>query len=263
MSHLSEDVVSRTTSLVAREHELDRALHSLRFSGGVLITGEAGAGKTFLAARVADQLPHPPVAWLMATTASRATPLGALTGLLPPDLATIHPALVAQHVNTRLRELSRAEARPATGPGPAARAAAVAPTRRTAPPVLVVDDAQLLDPQSAAVLLSLVSAKSVRLLGTMRAGETPSDAVTALWKEQVVDRLDLDPLDRTASRDAARVAARWTGRLGHRGEAVAEQQRQPLLPDRAGPVRRRARSAGGPGRSVVVDRQRGDAAPAR
>jgi DNA-binding NarL/FixJ family response regulator len=74
------------------------------------------------------------------------------------------------------------------------------PTRRTAPPVLVVDDAQLLDPQSAAVLLSLVSAKSVRLLGTMRAGATPSDAVTALWKEQVVDRLDLDPLDRAASR---------------------------------------------------------------
>ena len=193
--------MSRATSLVAREHELDRALHSLRFSGGVLITGEAGAGKTFLAARVADQLPQPPVAWLMATTASRATPLGALTGLLPPDLATIHPALVAQHVSTRLRELSRAEARPATGPSATARtAAAAAPPRRTAPPVLVVDDAQLLDPQSAAVLLSLVSAKSVRLLGTMRAGETPSDAVTALWKEQVVDRLDLDPLDRTASR---------------------------------------------------------------
>lgn len=183
--HTPEDLVgTTTTSLVAREHELDRALHSLRFSGGVLITGEAGAGKTFLAARVADRLPHPPVAWLMATRASRSTPLGALGGLLPPDLATIHPALVAQHVSTRLRELSR------TAP----------PPRRTAPPVLVVDDAQLLDPQSAAVLLSLVSAKSVRLLGTMRAGETPSDAVTALWKELLVDRLDLDPLDRAASR---------------------------------------------------------------
>jgi MoxR-like ATPase len=47
----AEDVVSRAPSLVAREHELERALHSLRFSGGVLITGEPGAGKTFLAAR--------------------------------------------------------------------------------------------------------------------------------------------------------------------------------------------------------------------
>ena len=174
--------MSRATSLVAREHELDRALHSLRFSGGVLITGEAGAGKTFLAASVAERLPTPPVAWLMATAASRTTPLGALTGLLPPDLATIHPALVAQHVSTRLRELSRADA------------------RSTVAPVLVVDDTQLLDPQSAAVLLSLVSARSVRLLGTMRAGENPSDAVTALWKEQVVERLDLDPLERPDSR---------------------------------------------------------------
>jgi hypothetical protein len=33
-------VVRRVTSLVAREHELDRAVHSLRFSGGVLIIEE-------------------------------------------------------------------------------------------------------------------------------------------------------------------------------------------------------------------------------
>lgn len=36
----AEDVVRRVTSLVAREHELDRAVHSLRFSGGVLIIEE-------------------------------------------------------------------------------------------------------------------------------------------------------------------------------------------------------------------------------
>ena len=179
--------MSVATSLVARDRELDRALHSLRFSGGVLIAGEAGVGKTLLAATVADRLSTPPVAWLMATAASRATPLGVLSRLLPPDLATIHPALVAQHVSNRLRELS-AEQRSA------------APARAVAPPVLVVDDAQLLDAQSAAVLLSLVTAKSVRLLATMRAGSNPSDAVTALWKEQLVERLDLEPLDRSASR---------------------------------------------------------------
>ena len=174
--------MSRATSLVARETEIDRALHSLRFSGGVLIAGEAGVGKTLLAASVAEQLPAPPVAWIVATSASRSIPLGALTRLLPPDLATIHPALVAQHVSTRLRELSRDQ-------------------RSTAAPVLVVDDLQLLDPQSAAVLLSLVGAKSVRLLGTMRSGENPSDAVTALWKEQLVERMDLEPLGRGASRE--------------------------------------------------------------
>ena len=34
----------------------------------------------------------------------------------------------------------------------------------------------------------------------MRVGGTPSDAVTALWKEGLVDRLDLEPLDRAASK---------------------------------------------------------------
>jgi DNA-binding CsgD family transcriptional regulator len=67
--------------------------------------------------------------------------------------------------------------------------------------VLVLDDAQLLDAQSAAVLLSLIGAKSLRLLGTMRSGSTPSDAVTALWKEQFVERLDLSPLDLPATRE--------------------------------------------------------------
>ncbi len=168
--------------MIARQAELDRALHSLRFSGGVMITGAAGLGKTMLAATVAERLSNPPVAWVVATAASRTTPLGALGGLLPPDLATIHPALVAQHVSTRLRELSRAD------------------QRSNVPPVLVVDDTQLLDAQSSAVLLSLVTAKSLRLLATMRVGGTPSDAVTALWKEGLVDRLDLEPLDRAASK---------------------------------------------------------------
>ena len=176
-------VAPRPKDLVARDEELERALHSLRFSGGVLITGQAGVGKTALAASVADRLNTPPVGWVVATAASRTIPLGALGSLLPADLASIHPALIAQHVDTRLRELARAD------------------QRNSAAPVLVVDDAQLLDAQSAAVLLSLVSARSLRLLITMRSGSTPSDAVTALWKEQLVERLDLSPLDVPSTRE--------------------------------------------------------------
>ncbi len=174
---------TKRTGLVARDEELERALHSLRFGGGVLITGQAGVGKTALAAAVSERLSTQPVGWVVATAASRTIPLGALTNLLPADLATVHPALIAQHVDTRLRELSRAD------------------HRSSAPPVLVLDDAQLLDAQSAAVLLSLVAAKSLRLLATMRSGSTPSDAVTALWKEHLVDRLDLSPLDHQATRE--------------------------------------------------------------
>src|SRR5688500_6824037 len=95
----------RSKHLVARDEELERALRSLRFSGGVMITGQAGVGKTALAAAVAERLSTPPVGWVVATAASRTIPLGALGKLLPADLASIHPALIVQHVDTRLREL--------------------------------------------------------------------------------------------------------------------------------------------------------------
>ena len=203
----------RPKELVARDEELERALRSLRFSGGVMITGQAGVGKTALAAAVADKLSTPPVGWVVATAASRTIPLGALGSLLPADLASVHPALIAQHVDTRLRELGRAD------------------HRSTAAPVLVLDDAQLLDAQSAAVLLSLVAARSLRLLVTMRSGSAPSDAVEALWKEQLVDRLDLSPLDHQATRDLLRGFAGRTGGVGNGGDALVEQPRKPVLSD--------------------------------
>ncbi|MFP5282390.1 MAG: AAA family ATPase, partial [Actinomycetes bacterium] len=67
-----------STALVAREDELQRALRALQFSGGVMVFGEAGVGKTALAASVAARLTTPPVASIVATAASRSTPLGAL-----------------------------------------------------------------------------------------------------------------------------------------------------------------------------------------
>lgn len=67
-------------------------------------------------------------------------------------------------------------------------------------PVLVLDDAHLLDAQSAAVLLWLAGAKSLRLLATVRVGTVPSDAITALWKDGLVERIDLSPLDRAGTR---------------------------------------------------------------
>ena len=171
---------TQTADLVARDEELERALHSLRFSGGVLITGQAGVGKTALAAAVADRLSH---------AAGRLG--GGHRG--QPD----HPAgRAGQPAAGRSGHHPSGPDRPARRhPAAGAESRPSRPHRRRAPPVLVLDDAQLLDAQSAAVLLSLVAAKSLRLLVTMRSGSTPSDAVTALWKEQLVDRLDLSPLD--------------------------------------------------------------------
>lgn len=177
---MSVTAPSLPVSLVGRRLETQQALHGLQYGSGVLLVGEAGIGKSAIAAAVTDQLTTPPVARVFATEASRAIPFGALSSLLPDDLSDIHPALAVQRMAAQLRDQS---------PGV------------HAPPVLLVDDAQLLDPHSASALLTLMTSKTLRLLATLRSGVEPSDAVTALWKEQLVDRIDLSPLDRTATRE--------------------------------------------------------------
>jgi len=164
--------------LVAREAELAAARHEVRAGRGAVLVGEAGVGKTALAAAVADEVAAAGgrVVWVVATVAGRLTPFGALAPLLPPEMATVHPALVPTLVAGRLRELA----------GPA-------------PVLLVVDDAQLLDDHSAAVVLALVTGEVCRTLATVRADARVSDAVTALWKDRLLERLDLAPLDRAAA----------------------------------------------------------------
>lgn len=92
-------------------------------------------------------------------------------------MASVHPALVPELVAQRLRERGGGR-----------------------PPVVVVDDAQLLDDSSVATVLALVVGAGVRVLATVRTGVAASDAVTALWKDDLLERLDLGPLDRVATR---------------------------------------------------------------
>ncbi|HEY0636637.1 MAG TPA: AAA family ATPase, partial [Pseudonocardiaceae bacterium] len=192
------------TALVARDAELARALRAVTRDRGVLVVGAAGAGRTAFAAAIAGELAAAPVEWLVATDATRLTPFGALASLLPPESAGVHPAVVTGLVRRALRE------RPGT--------------------LLVVDDAQHLDAGSAAVLLALAVGRDARLVVTMRAGATASDAVVALWKDGLLDRVDLAPLDRDAAR--ALVLARLTAGPDRPGT------------DQGGP----ARAGGGTGR---------------
>jgi DNA-binding CsgD family transcriptional regulator len=165
-------------ALVARDAELAAARQAARAGRGAVLVGEAGVGKTALAAAVADEVTAAGgrVVWVVATAAGRLTPFGALAALLPPEMGTVHPALVPHLVTRRLRELA----------GPA-------------PVLLVVDDAQLLDDHSAAVVLALVTGRVCRTLATVRAEVPASDAVTALWKDRLLERLDLAPLDRAGA----------------------------------------------------------------
>jgi DNA-binding NarL/FixJ family response regulator len=67
--------------------------------------------------------------------------------------------------------------------------------------IIGVDDAHLLDELSAMLVHQLVLRRAVHVVLTLRTGETAPDAVTALWKEGHLTRLELQPLsqDETTS----------------------------------------------------------------
>ena len=59
---------------------------------------------------------------------------------------------------------------------------------------MLVDDAHLLDHASATLLHRLVSESVAVAIVTVRSGEPAPDAVTALWKDQLCDRIELQSL---------------------------------------------------------------------
>ncbi|MFD0451414.1 hypothetical protein ACFQZK_11675 [Rhodococcus aetherivorans] len=65
--------------------------------------------------------------------------------------------------------------------------------------VLSIDDAHLLDELSAFVIHHVALRGTARLIVTVRSGEPAPDAVTALWKDGMLLRLDLQPLSRSES----------------------------------------------------------------
>ena len=75
-----------------------------------------------------------------------------------------------------------------------------------------VDDAQLLDPASAALVLHLVTSGTAFVVATVRTGERPPDAVVSLWKDTGAQRLELGELGEHGDARARRVGARRPGR---------------------------------------------------
>ncbi|MFI7130689.1 LuxR C-terminal-related transcriptional regulator [Nonomuraea sp. NPDC050153] len=131
-------------------------------AGGAVVAGPAGAGKSRLAAEALSGTDD--VVWILATAAASDIPLGALAHLLP--------------------------AQPPHGNVIRWAADALGGERL----VLMVDDAHLLDPVSAVLVHHLVAGRRARVLATTRSGERAPDAVTALWKDELLPRLELAPL---------------------------------------------------------------------
>lgn len=162
--------------------ELRRALSGPGKYAGVVIAGPAGVGKTRLAreliARAAASGMH--TNWVVGTASARPIPLGAFTTTLSSETM----AAVSEPAPPSVRRVIDSLI-VGTGPGRS---------------LIGVDDAHLLDGFSAHVVHHLAQTREARLVVTLRTGNAPPDAVTALWKDGLLARLDLEPLTGDATR---------------------------------------------------------------
>jgi DNA-binding NarL/FixJ family response regulator len=165
--------MARRWQLIDRPPEGDAIRSALTSAdgGGVVLVGPAGVGKTTLARTVTASL-RSEVHWVACTESSRSIPLGVFAHRVPPSGSRDPTALIA-----------------------AARESIVA-QRDT---VIGVDDAHLLDSLSATLLHQIAVDRAARIVATIRSGEPVPDAVTSLWKDGHLRRLELKPFTKQQS----------------------------------------------------------------
>lgn len=221
--------------VVGRNAELHTIVDALLAGSSILLSGGHGMGKTFLADAVDRTLRTSGVQALRVrgTTGGTVHPLHALKAAIGLG----HTSLSEQAV---IVEATKALNR---GRGTTERA-----------PVIIVDDIQLLDGESADWIARLVYARRVALLATLSPHPrgSRSDAITeamtlanSLWIEGHADRIDLAPLSDE-----------------HVTELILELTEQRRL-DLATVTSIQLRSAGIPllVRELTVDAQQGSGAP--
>ncbi|MCA1835248.1 MAG: helix-turn-helix transcriptional regulator, partial [Actinobacteria bacterium] len=161
---------------------IDAAIRRSGESRGVVLAGAAGVGKTRLA-REALAVAHRRGAvtrWAVGTASARGLPLGAFAAQLG-SVSGDPPRLLQQATTALLAGAGRAGV------------------------VVGVDDAHLLDELSALLVHQLVLTDAAVVVVTVRTGEPAPDAVTALWKDGQLGRLEVQPL--SESETAALLAA--------------------------------------------------------
>jgi DNA-binding CsgD family transcriptional regulator/tetratricopeptide (TPR) repeat protein len=154
-----------------------RALSGGGISRGVVIVGAAGVGKTRLAREVLARAEKAGerTTWIVGTESARPLPLGAFTSSISESVAELMPN-VRRLVDSFVMQ------------------------QRQGRVLIGIDDAHLLDGLSAHVVHQLAQTRGPRLLVTLRAGAAEPDAITALWKDGLLTRLDLEPLSLESTR---------------------------------------------------------------
>lgn len=161
--------------LIGRDEEVGEVTRSIADSAvpGLALAGRAGVGKSRLAREAVAAAAE--AGWtvrsIAATATSRSIPLGAFAQWT--DDVERAPFALARNVIETLTD-------------------GVQPDHL----VVYVDDAHLLDDLSALVLHQLVHSRAAAVVITIRTGEAAPAAVTALWKDGLLRRFELEPLSR-------------------------------------------------------------------
>lgn len=180
---------ARAWPLIGRHAELGRIADERAASApGVVLLAQAGVGKSRLAREALAQASREGSAtvWVQATRSAATVPLGAFAGVVG-----------AEADSDNLFELLRGSVQAMSN---------LAAGRSL---VVGVDDAQLLDPTSAALVLHLISSATAFVVATVRAGEPCPDAIQCLWKDAGAPRLELLELSRKETEQLAEAVVGW------------------------------------------------------
>jgi DNA-binding CsgD family transcriptional regulator len=174
---VSENTAVMDWPLVGREAELGDVFEQLDRDPpvAVVIAGVAGVGKSRLAREIAGRavMRGWPTDMVVGTRAAASIPFGAVAPLIAEEVDKASPV----ELLTRAR-------RALTAPG------------ETAKHLLVVDDAQRLDPGTATLIHQVVVERICRTVVTVRAGEPTPDEVETLWTGGLAERRELEGLSR-------------------------------------------------------------------
>jgi DNA-binding CsgD family transcriptional regulator len=138
---------------------------------GAIVVGPAGVGKTTLARAVTASL-HAKVNWAACTETSRSIPLGAFAQWVGSSSIRDPIGLIASARESILMDENT---------------------------VVGVDDAHLLDQLSATLLHQIAIDRAGHIVATARSGEPVPDALTSLWKDGYLQRLELQPFTKGQS----------------------------------------------------------------